>query len=118
MLVNNSSFGFFINIRTLDRYYGGNQPLTQALPLGVFYDLVYVSLSATSGRIYLNGTRIGDIATGAGATSTFQYIGTDNSNEFYKGYLNHIAIWPTTMLTDADTANLHNFRVGTCNGAV
>lgn len=120
LLVNNSSFGFFINVRTVDRYYGGSMPVTQALPLGTFYDLLYVNLTLSTSRIYLNGVRLGDMSTPSqpGTPAPFQYIGTDNSNEFYKGYLNHIAIWPTTMLTDADAANLHNFRVSTCNGAV
>jgi hypothetical protein len=115
LVVNGTSFGFFIQSRLLLRYFGSGVNLTNLLPLRMFHDVLYVSSSTSTGSLYINGGYVGDFATGPGGASTFTYIGTDPGSENFTGLLNHVAFWPSA-LTAADAVTLHQFRLNTCNG--
>jgi hypothetical protein len=108
MFSTNSSDGIFTYGTTVSRYLSSDRYLTPPLTVGQMHDITYVS-SATGSISYFNGIWNGN-PSAADAAVTFVYMGSDNSNEYYKGYFCEIALWPY-HLTGTEIASLHEYRL-------
>jgi hypothetical protein len=108
MFSTSSSDGLFTLGTNVTRYLGSDKFIAANLPMGVMNDITYVSSDTTSNS-YLNG--IYNAFPNAGdASVTFSYMGSDNSNEYFKGYFCEIALWPY-HLTGTEIASLHEYRM-------
>lgn len=100
--------GFFMHSLSFEFY-----PLTDLYiqAANIYYDTVYVNAGTgtTGGGVgYTNGIATPTI-TDKGTAWTFNYFGSDNGGESYKGFIKFICIWTNTSLSATDAANLSTY---------